>query len=111
MGYKTYGPKVAIVRDSADEKTEGGLYIPETHQHKTPVGTLIAIGPGVDHEDFDYGFTEGERVMFSKYGGTVFSVMMPDGTKINVEFMHAKDVFMGWEGEDPNEIPTTSTDS
>jgi len=105
MGYKLYGPRVAVVRDKAEERTDGGIYIPETHQTKTPVGTIIAVGPGVDLEEFNYGFVPGDRVMFSKYGGTTFRVLLADGSKVDVEYLNAKDIFVGWDGEDPNELP------
>ena len=98
MGYKTYGTKVAIVRDEAEEVTKGGIIIPDTAKNKPLVGTIIDIGNAVVEEGLDYGFTIGDRVMFSKYGGTLFEVSMPNGSTMAVELIHAKDVYVGWEG-------------
>ncbi|KPJ97119.1 MAG: hypothetical protein AMJ55_00320 [Gammaproteobacteria bacterium SG8_15] len=100
MGYKVYGSKVAIVRDEAEETTAGGIVIPETARAKLPVGTVIAIGEMFEEDGWDYGIVEGERVLFSKYGGTSFDVKMPDGSKLLVELVHAKDVYVGWKGEE-----------
>ena len=98
MGYKTYGTKVAIVRDEAEEVSKGGIIIPDTSKHKPLVGTIIDIGNAVVEEGLDYGFTIGDRVLFSKYGGTLFEVKMPDGSELSVELIHAKDCYVGWEG-------------
>lgn len=97
MGYKTYGTKIALVRDEAKTITDGGIIIPDTATDKPLVGTIIDIGNAVVEEGLDYGFKIGDRVLFSKYGGTMFMVRMPDGSDMKVELIHAKDVYVGWE--------------
>jgi chaperonin GroES len=99
MEYKVYGAKVAIIRDEAPDTTEGGSIIPDTAKAKMPVGTIIAIGTIMEDEGLDYGFKPGDRVMFSKYGGTSFEVKVPGDTLL-VELVHIKDIYVGWEGEE-----------
>lgn len=56
----------------AEEKTAGGIIIPDSAKEKGQVGVVIAVGPGRLHEGQIISLTvqKGDRVMFGKYAGT-----------------------------------------
>lgn len=63
---KPMGSRVLVKRAGA-EKSKGGILLPDSAQEKPKQGIVIAIGSG----DFsDSNLKEGDRVMFSPYGGT-----------------------------------------
>lgn len=65
--------KVVIERASADEKTAGGIVLPDTAKDKPQQGTVIAVGPGKVLEDGKLKEPEvkkGDKVIFSSYAGT-----------------------------------------
>jgi len=53
-----------------EEKTKGGLFIPETAQEKTQVGEVAAVGT----DDEEITVKKGDRVMFDKYAGTTVKI-------------------------------------
>jgi len=56
-----------------DEKTAGGLYIPDTAKEKPQKGEVVATGNGRVNEDgkvFPLEVKKGDKVLFSKYAGT-----------------------------------------
>ncbi len=64
--------KVLIKPAEAEEKTSGGIYVPDTAKKKSTEGEVIAVGrgktaDGVTTEPF---FKVGDTVIYSKYGGT-----------------------------------------
>jgi len=64
--------KVLIKPAEAEEKTAGGIYVPDTAKKKSTEGDVVAIGrgkvtDGVTAESF---FKVGDTVIYSKYGGT-----------------------------------------
>ncbi len=57
----------------ADEQTASGIIIPDTAQERPQEGHVVAVGSGGKNEQGEIqGFTvqEGDRVLYSKYGGT-----------------------------------------
>jgi chaperonin GroES len=89
-----FGQRVAVVRDPSEEKTAGGLYIPEEGKRKEPRGTIVAVGNKVEDED---GVDVGDRVMYTKYAPIHFSIVLPDGRKADLELLHVSDIYMGWK--------------
>ena len=65
MNMTPLGDRVLLKVDAAEEKTKSGLYIPQTAQEKTQIGSVIAIG-----EDETIKVKAGDRVMYDKYAGT-----------------------------------------
>ena len=59
---------------NAEERTASGLVIPDTAREKPQQGEVLAVGPGrrseVTGQLMPLGVSVGERVVFSKYGGT-----------------------------------------
>jgi chaperonin GroES len=64
---------VVIRRVAAEEKTVGGIFIPDTAQEKPVEGEVLAAGPGARSEDgkiHPLDVEVGDRVMFGKWSGT-----------------------------------------
>jgi chaperonin GroES len=66
MKLQPLGDRVVLKVEAAEEKTKGGLFIPQTAQEKTQTGTILAIG---DDETIK-GVKVGSKVMYDKYAGT-----------------------------------------
>lgn len=69
--------RVLVSRLANDEKTAGGLYIPETAKEKPLQGKILAVGKGKILEDGSRRtpeVKEGDRVLFGKYAGTEISL-------------------------------------
>jgi chaperonin GroES len=65
--------RVVIRRVAAEEKTAGGIFIPDTAQEKPVEGFVVAAGPGVrsiDGQIRPLGVEVGDRVLFGKWSGT-----------------------------------------
>ena len=65
--------RVVVQRIEEDDKTEGGLYIPDTAKEKPIQGKVIAVGEGktLDNgEKRPMSVKEGDTVVFAKYAGT-----------------------------------------
>ena len=65
--------RVLVRRIEAEEKTAGGIIIPDTAKEKPQEGKVVAVGPGrVDDSGkrIPLDVAEGDVVIFSKYGGT-----------------------------------------
>ena len=65
--------RVVVRRIDAQEKTKGGIIIPDTAQEKPQEGEIIAVGPGGRDEAgklIPIDLKTGDRVLFGKYSGT-----------------------------------------
>lgn len=65
--------RVLVRRVKEEEKTRGGIIIPETAQEKPQEGEVIAVGPGARDEDGEYikpDVQVGDRILFGKWSGT-----------------------------------------
>jgi len=65
--------RVVIQQIEAEEKTSGGIVLPDTAKEKPQRGKVIAVGPGkmLDSGDrAEIGVKEGDEVLFGKYSGT-----------------------------------------
>ncbi len=77
MSLKPLGDRVVVKPTDEDEaRTASGLVIPDTAKEKPQVGEVLAVGPGNWNEDGDeripLDVAVGDRVVYSKYGGTEF---------------------------------------
>jgi len=73
MHFRPLHDRVVVRRVDADQKTDGGIIIPDTVQEKPQEGEVIAIGPGARNDRGDLVPTElkpGDRVLFGKWSGT-----------------------------------------
>ena len=73
MAFRPLHDRVLVRRIEADEKTAGGIIIPDSAQEKPGEGEVVAVGPGAKGEDgkvTPLDVKEGDRVLFGKWGGT-----------------------------------------
>ena len=73
MGFKPLHDRVAVKRVGEEEKTAGGIIIPDTAQEKPSEGKVIAVGPGARKKDGTFAQMEvkvGDRILFGKWSGT-----------------------------------------
>jgi len=70
MKVKPLGDRVLVKIEQMEEKTAGGLYIPQTAQEKTQEGIVAEIG---DEKDV-IKVKVGDKVMYDKYAGTSLTV-------------------------------------
>jgi chaperonin GroES len=64
------GDKVVVERDASEEKTAGGIYIPDAAKDKPSRGTVVAVGTGKLLDDGSRGpmqVKKGDRVLFTSY--------------------------------------------
>lgn len=73
---KPLGDRVVVKPEPADERTESGLYIPESAQDKPQRGTVMSVGPGrvENGTRIDMNVSEGDNVLYGKYAGTEFTL-------------------------------------
>jgi chaperonin GroES len=67
------GQNVLLRRLEAEEKTKGGIILPDTAKEKPREGEVLAIGEGElgkDGKRKDFQVKQGDRVIFSSYAGT-----------------------------------------
>lgn len=73
MHFRPLHDRVVVRRIDADQKTSGGIIIPDTVQEKPQEGEVLAVGPGARNERGELAPTElkaGDRVLFGKWSGT-----------------------------------------
>jgi chaperonin GroES len=73
MKFRPLGDRVLIKRIAEEEKTKGGIIIPDTAKEKPQEGEVIAVGPGARDEDGKYitpDVVAGDRILFGKWSGT-----------------------------------------
>ena len=73
MGFRPLHDRVLVRRVGEEEKTAGGIIIPDTAQEKPSEGKIVAVGSGVRADDGSIRKLDvkaGDRVLFGKFGGT-----------------------------------------
>ena len=73
MGFRPLHDRVVVRRVEAEEKTSGGIIIPDTAKEKPMEGEVVAVGPGARGEDGKIqplDVKAGDRVLFGKWSGT-----------------------------------------
>jgi chaperonin GroES len=89
---KPLGDKVVVELLEAEEKTAGGIFLPDSAKKKPQEGRIIAVGTGrvLDNgERNKLNVTVGDRVIFSKYGGNEVSVDGRDFTILDEDQIYA----------------------
>ena len=72
MGFRPLHDRVLVRRVEADEKTAGGIIIPDTAKEKPQQGKVIAVGKGKVEKDgkvTPLDVKEGDTILFGKYSG------------------------------------------
>ena len=70
---KPLGDRVFVKVSPSEEKTAGGILLPDTAKEKPQIGEIVATGPGKRNDDGSRSETEvkiGDKVLYSKYAGT-----------------------------------------
>ena len=73
MAFRPLHDRVVIQRVEEEEKTKGGIIIPDTAKEKPMEGKVIAVGPGARGDDgklVPMDVKKGDRVLFGKWSGT-----------------------------------------
>jgi chaperonin GroES len=73
MGFRPLHDRVVVKRIESEEKTKGGIIIPDTAKEKPQEGEIIAVGPGGRDEHgklTPLDVKAGDRVLFGKWSGT-----------------------------------------
>ena len=67
------GDRVLVLPLEKEEKTKGGIFLPESAKEDRQEGKVVAIGTGkwVDGKQISLGVKEGDKVLFSKWAETV----------------------------------------
>jgi chaperonin GroES len=81
MNFRPLHDRVVVRRLNAEEKTSGGIIIPDTAQEKPMEGEIIAAGPGARNENGQLVALDvkaGDRVLFGKWSGTEVKISGED---------------------------------
>ena len=91
MGVKPLSDRVLIMRiEDAEEKSSGGIIIPDTAKEKPQKGEVIEVGPGRKTDDgkqIALEVKKGDKVLFGRYAGTEVKI---DGEEYLI--MHESDI-------------------
>lgn len=77
MAVKPLNDRVLVKRTESEEKTAGGIFIPDTAKEKQQEGVVIAVGPGKlgdNGQRQELQVKVGDRVLFGKYSGSEVTV-------------------------------------
>jgi chaperonin GroES len=77
MKVRPLNDRVLLVRVTEEQKTAGGIIIPDTAKEKPMEGKVVAVGPGKRDENgkrTPMEVAKGNRVLFSKYAGTEIKI-------------------------------------
>ena len=97
MKFRPLHDRVVVTRIDADNKTPGGIIIPDTAKEKPTEGEVIAVGPGGRDEAgklIPIDLKKGDRVLFGKWSGTEVKI---DGEELMI--MKESDVMGVIEGK------------
>jgi len=91
MNLKPLADRVVVKPSAAEERTKGGIIVPDTAKEKPVWGELIAVGPGKVSDEGKLIAPEvkvGDRVLYGKYSGTEVTI---DGEELLI--MRESDLF------------------
>ena len=77
MKLKPLENRVIVTRVGEEQKTAGGIIIPDTAKEKPQEGKIVAVGPGKRDDKgkrIPLEVKEGDRILFSKYAGTEIKI-------------------------------------
>jgi chaperonin GroES len=91
MKIKPLGDRVVVKPSPAEDKTKGGIILPDTAKEKPVVGEVVAVGPGRKSDDgklIPLDLKVGDKVLYGKYSGTETTI---DGKEFLI--MRESDIF------------------
>jgi chaperonin GroES len=90
MKIKPLADRIVVKPLEAEEKTKGGLYVPDTAKEKPQQGEVVAVGPGrtEDGKKIPPEVKVGDKILYGKYSGTEVTY---DGVEYLI--MRESDVF------------------
>ena len=78
MKVRPLGDKIIIKRAEAQEKTEAGIFLPESAKDKPKEGKVVALGNGLLNKEtgeyMPFTVKKGDRVLFNSYAGTEIKI-------------------------------------
>ena len=77
MSFRPLHDRILVRRVESEEKTKGGIIIPDTAKEKPQEGEVIAVGPGARNEAGQIQALDvkaGDRVLFEKWSGTELKI-------------------------------------
>ena len=84
MQFRPLHDRILVRRTDEDERTAGGIIIPDTAREKPQQGEIVAVGPGARNEKGDLlplDVKIGDRVLFGKYAGSEVTI---DGEEFSI---------------------------
>lgn len=88
---KPLGDRIVVKPAEAEEKTKGGIILPDTAKEKPVEGTVVAAGPGKKSDEgklIEMEVKVGDKVLYGKYSGTEVTI---DGEEYLI--MRESDIF------------------
>ncbi len=77
MSFRPLHDRIVVRRVESEEKTKGGIIIPDTAKEKPQEGQVIAVGPGARNEAGQIQALDvkaGDRILFGKWSGTEIKI-------------------------------------
>ena len=77
LNIKPLGDRIVVKPMEAEEKTKGGIILPDTVKEKPVEGTIVAAGPGRKSDDgkiVEMEVKVGEKILYGKYSGTEVNI-------------------------------------
>lgn len=76
MKFRPLHDRVLVRRVTAEEKTAGGIIIPDTAKEKPQQGTIVAVGPGRFEKDtrIPMDVKVGDKILYGKYSGSEVTI-------------------------------------
>jgi chaperonin GroES len=77
MAFRPLHDRILVRRIDAEEKTKGGIIIPDTAKEKPQEGEVVAVGPGARNDKGELVALDvkaGDRILFGKWSGTEVKV-------------------------------------
>ena len=77
MNIKPLADRVVVEPLEADEKTSGGIYLPDTAKEKPQMGKIVSVGPGKVSdagEKIPMELKKNDKVLYGKYSGTEVTI-------------------------------------
>ena len=81
LSLKPLSDSFVIEAAAAEEKSSGGIILPDTAQEKPQQGTVVAVGPGKVSDSgalIEMSVKEGDKILYGKYSGTEVNVAGTD---------------------------------
>ena len=81
MAFRPLGDRVLVRRVEEEEKTKGGIIIPDTAKEKPQEGEIVAVGPGARDESGKIQPLDvkvGDKILFGKWSGTEVQIAGED---------------------------------